>query len=157
MQRGPQMFCKWCNPPIQLRFVPIAFPHGWHGFHLLVHRCPPDSSPEKKSRVNNWRLAIDFYSDFSVSFTRLFIEIHDVFTPKKQSGPWNFGRWRWFFFLHCPFQHLGASAYLPWDPFDLAKGGSRDETSKVANLEDWRGFFHGIFLWKMVYHRNGES
>lgn len=43
-----------------------------------------------------------------------------------------------FFFPHCPFQHLwGFIPYLPWDPFDLAKGGSRDETSKVpTNLED---------------------
>lgn len=58
-----------------------------------------------------------------------------MFSHQKKSGPWNFGKM--IFFPSLPFPTpLGLRPIFPGDPFDLVKGGSRDETAKVANLED---------------------
>ena len=147
MQRGPQMFRKWCNPPFQLSFVPIAFPHGWHGFHLPVHRCPPDSSPQKKSSLNNWRLSIDFYSYFQWVLQECLYK-YMMFSHQKKSGPWNFGRW---IFPSLPFPTpwiplISKRRISRWD-FKCANEGSILKIERILNG----------FPMNDGYHGNGES
>ena len=122
-----------CNPPIQLSFVSNVFPHGWDGFHLLIHKCPPEtnkSSPEK----NNQSWTTDDFLLILIAILPWLLYHTWFFTPKK------LGLWKMNPILTFP-QRMSPSAFpnLGW---------LKNQDLEVTRLPRYLTRVMGIFLWK---------